>query len=355
MPAPAQAIKKAEDAKKLLEEHLASAENTNSSDVIIDDTGEPDPDTKSITDDESTLKPAGEETPPADPSVEMPPAEVSPDLESIMKQLKNEQQKYKTLQGMFDKEIKPLRVENETLRRQNLSLSELIATNQQEAAQKAEKEKESPQLDLAGNLTPEQVEDLTDMGYDPDGINIIGSVLLKALGEDRENLSNEITSLKSDVNQTREERFFAVLTEAVPDWEKINNDVDFFQSPGFLDEEAPYTGMKKRDILHAARDNLDSKTVINIFSEYKASKNNGVASTEPPAATNKPHVAPATGPSPTVQPGQATQDKKIWTIAEIHKYHDDVRKGKYKGKEALRDKLKADMFQAQFEGRISAT
>ena len=93
MPAPAQAIKKAEDAKKLLEEHLASAENTNSSDVIIDDTGEPDPDTKSITDDESTLKPAGEETPPADPSVEMPPAEVSPDLESIMKQLKNEQQK----------------------------------------------------------------------------------------------------------------------------------------------------------------------------------------------------------------------------------------------------------------------
>lgn len=277
------------------------------------------------------------------------PAPKAPEQPEGDKTEKTLEQKYKTLQGMYNAEVPRLHAEKRELSNRVQQLEQLIATMNAKPA---------PQQAPAQKLITEQ--DVEDYG---DSIE----VMRKVFREEMSSKDAEINELKHLVRQmqgtvvpqvhqlsqnyavSKEQRFWADLQTAVPDWQDINGSKEF---QAWLLEVDPLTGIPRQTYLDDAQRNLDSRRVANFFTAWKGMT--GV----PDARTHREvqqtselerQVAPGKGRTGGAKPqGEA----KTYTSEDIRKFFTDVQKGKYRGREAERDRLERDIFAAQREGRI---
>jgi hypothetical protein len=97
---------------------------------------------------------------------------------------------------------------------------------------------------------------------------------------------------------------------------------------------------------------MDARRVANFFAAWKGTTGGQDARIQresQPASELERQVAPGKGRSGGAKPqGEA----KSYTSEDIKKFFSDVQKGKYKGREAERDRIERDIFAAQREGRI---
>lgn len=147
---------------------------------------------------------------------------------------------------------------------------------------------------------------------------------------------------------TAEQQFWSDLTSYVPDWREVN-DNEAFQS--WLLEVDPLTGVNRQTHLEDAQRSLDAHRVSAFFRTWLESTGQATVaqSTPKPAAQLEKQVAPgrSRGAGTT-----ATKQPKTYTPDDIKKFFDEVRSGKYKGREQERDRIERDIFAAQREGRI---
>jgi len=151
---------------------------------------------------------------------------------------------------------------------------------------------------------------------------------------------------------TREEKFFAMLGEAVPDWEQVNANPGFHQ---WLLSADPLTGITRQTYLADAQSTFDANRTVSIFTAWKGASGTPVQQNikpQPSAAMSELERQVAPGRTLSATP-QSTSQAKQWTTGEIAKYYDDVRRGAFKGREAERQSLERDIFDAQREGRIT--
>ena len=283
---------------------------------------------------------SGQEQAPAPKAAEQP---ASDNTEKTL------EQKYKTLQGMYNAEVPRLHTEKRELGNRVQQLEQLITSMNATPAQE-----QAP----AQKLVTEQ--DMEDYG---DSIE----VMRRVFREEMSTKDGEINDLRGLVRQmqgtvvpqvqqlsqnyavSNEQRFWADLQTAVPDWQDTNASQEF---QSWLLEVDPLTGIPRQTYLDAAQRSMDARRVANFFSTWKGMTGGHDARTTrgtQSASELERQVAPGKGRSG----GNKLQgEAKTYTTEDIKQFFTDVQKGKYKGKETDRDRIERDIFAAQREGRI---
>jgi hypothetical protein len=228
-------------------------------------------------------------------------------------------------------------------------LEQLIGSLSQKPAQ--------PQAPAQKHITDQDIEDYGDSI----------DVMRKVFREEMTSKDAELNELKQLVRQmqgtvvpqvhqlsqnyavSNEQRFWADLQTTVPDWQDINASKEF---QSWLLEVDPLTGLARQTYLDDAQRQLDARRVANFFSAWKGTFGVPNARTEretQAASELERQVAPGKGRAGgTKVQGEA----RTYSTDDIKKFFSDVQKGKYRGKEAERDRIERDIFAAQREGRI---
>jgi chemotaxis protein histidine kinase CheA len=262
-------------------------------------------------------------------------------------------QKYKTLQGMYNAEVPRLHAQNKELNQRVQQMEQLLASlSAQQAA--------APQ-------TLAQVEKLvTDKDVEEYGESL--DVMRKVSREELGSVASRIAQLENMLKQIQttvvpqvqnvahkqavsaEQSFWADLTKAVPNWREVNDNQDF--QTWLLDVD-PLTGISRQTYLEDAQRSLDANRVSNFFRTWLE------ISGQATVAQNNGRAAVSSELEKQVTPGRsrnsgapAGNKAKVYTPSDITKFFNDVRSGKYRGREQERDRIERDIFAAQRENRI---
>lgn len=260
------------------------------------------------------------------------------------------EQRYRTLQGMYNADTARFRAENTQLSNRVAQLEQLLAT-----------------LSAPAPATHVQVERLvTDKDVEEYGDSI--EVMRRVTREEVSAANRRVAELEHMVRQmqtsvlprveqvaqrqamTAEQAFWSELTAEVPEWREINANQDFHK---WLLDVDPLTGLSRQTYLEDAQRNLDVRRVAAFFTAWEGSNGRPVAQPSRGVAESQldKQVVPGRSRGGNVP---STQTQKTYSQKDIAKFFDDVRRGAYRGKESERDRIERDIFAAQRENRIVA-
>lgn len=257
------------------------------------------------------------------------------------------EQKYKSLQGMFNAEVPRLNADNRELKAQVAQLQELVSSM-------TTKSKEPVNQDRPKYITDS---DIADYG---DSIEVMRRVFRDETAELtakiaeledqnlllRANVLPRVEQMATAQATRADQQFWDSLTAQVPNWMQINNSPDF---QSWLLEVDPMTGRTRQDFLVEAQSNLDSGRVAYFFQTWVGG-NGATADTKTRKSSSEleAQIAPGRSRSGAAPTGGAKQ----YTPQDIQKFFKDVSQGVYKGRDDERNRIEADIFAAQREGRI---
>jgi hypothetical protein len=262
------------------------------------------------------------------------------------------EQRYRTLQGMYNADTARLRAENKQLNDRLGQLEQLLSS--MSAAPPQEHNTSVERL-----ITEKDVEEYGDSievmrrvsREEAAAANRRIAELEHMLRQVQTNVLPRVEQVAHRQAVTTEQTFWSDLSAMVPGWRDTNADQNFHS---WLLEVDPMTGMTRQSHLEDAQRNFDARRVAAFFSTWQGMNGQNVAQPNRDAAASQlgKQVAPGRsrgGSAPT------TPTSKTYSTKDISKFFDDVRRGMYRGKEAERDRIERDIFAAQRENRIVAT
>ena len=295
-------------------------------------------------------EPVVQVVPPAD-SVEEPAPKLASDEQDANDQDETFEQKYKTLQGMYNAEIPRLNSQLQEMTQRGQQMEQLIATMQ--ATPAPTPEPTPPPVSL---LTEDEVEEYGE------SIDIMRKVSQEIAGKYEQQLTDmqakidqlqgtvmpRVEQLASQQAHSAEQSFWSDLANIVPDWQSINESEDF---KTWLLEVDPLSGLTRQTYLDDAQRNLDVKRVASFFTSWQSATGAVPAQPNRPASELEKQVSPGKGRSGAAA---KTSETKTYTPQDITKFFEKVRTGGFEGKEKERDAIERDIFAAQSEGRITS-
>lgn len=167
------------------------------------------------------------------------------------------------------------------------------------------------------------------------------------------------TSAASSVALSAREKMFATLDGAVSNWKEINVQPEFLN---WLAQEDTMSGETRHTLLTRAFERNEAARVQRFFTAYLSESNSGVESAKGGGVKPNPPGAPSVvTPSALVAPGrgraapvQIAPQQMEWTPSLIAAFYNDVRTGVFRNDPDERDRLEADIFAAQRDGRVVA-
>ena len=254
----------------------------------------------------------------------------------------NWQQKYKSLQGMYNADVPRLSSENRNLTSRVTQLEQLLSTMEKPTV------KESVQAEKL--ITPEDEKEYGD------SINIMRKAAreeiaqLKQQIQQIQNVVPQVQQVQTQQKKSSEQNFWNTIANEVPNWQDINKN-EAFQA--WLLEVDPLTGINRQTYLEDAQHNLDANRVVNFFRTWEGEF--GVAKTaQTDRKAQQSQLQKQVSPGKSRNNGTKTSGQtKTYTNADIKEFFSDVRKGKYKGRDDERGRIERDIFAAQQEGRIT--
>lgn len=251
--------------------------------------------------------------------------------------------RYKTLHGIFNREIPTLQQTVKDLTRR-LEQTELART-----------EADKPKPESAAHKPEADPKDVENFGSDL--VDMVQRVAERTFGGVAQRVDAEVskfaerlTALEQQlagttrsVAVTAEEKFFDKLGAKVPNWEAINTDPRFLE---WLQVVDPVYGIPRQVALSNAREQLDAARAINVFSAFL--EPNIPNSPTAPNPVDK-QVSPRTGaanPAP-VQPAQQHMTQK-----QISDFYNDMARRRYAGREAEAVEIERAINLAIAEGRV---
>lgn len=272
-------------------------------------------------------------------------------------------QKYRTLQGMYNAEVPRLHAQNRELTGRIQQMEQLLATLSQPAAP-ASAGAAAPAAPTTDRLVTDK--DVEEYGESIDMMRKVSREELASVQQRLGKIEGLLQQMQTKVlpqvqavvhrqAASAEQQFWADLTAAVPSWREVNDNQAF---QDWLLAVDPLTGITRQTYLEDAQRALDARRVSAFFRSWLEST--GQATVAQP--TGSAPVSPKSELERQVAPGRArsagapTADKgKVYTPSDIAKFFNDVRAGRYKGREQERDRIERDIFAAQRENRIQAT
>lgn len=298
---------------------------------------------------------------PTVPEVPVPPVVVTEPPPAGAPPAEDFEQKYKSLQGMFNAEVPKLNAalkerDDKLAQMENLMASlqtlpaatALPATVQISDAEKAEW---GDSIEMMRKVSKAELHPVfTEIANLKTALNNLATSLnTSVLPQVRHVAQQQVVSAT--------DQFWNNLQREVPNWQQTNNDPEF---QSWLLSVDDLTGHTRQSFLEQAQKALDVNRVIAFFRSYAAASGKTIPTATPllPAQPNgsaselELQLAPgrSRGGKPPVNP-----TAKTYTPADITKFYEDVRKGLYRGREAERNQTEADIFAANKENRIVAT
>lgn len=330
-------IRKQTEAVQELYKQLNVDDNTGEDQSSADGTATPDAPAadENTASNSATPAPAGEQKPGAEPHLE------------------DFAQKYKTLQGMYNAEVPRLHQQNREMTQRLQQMEQLLATMSQAPAASA-----TPQPVVDKFVTDKDVEEYGD------SIDMMRKVSREELSSVAQRLSQieqalrqmqtsvvpQVQAVAQRQHVSAEQQFWAELGSAVPTFRDVNAN-EAFQA--WLLEMDPLTGITRQTYLDDAQRALDARRVANIFRTWMEASGQAAVAQSPgkaPTAELERQVSP--GRSRSAGTPAAANQGKMYTPQDIQKFFNDVRAGKYKGREQERSRIERDIFAAQRENRI---
>lgn len=262
-------------------------------------------------------------------------------------------QKWRTLQGMYNAEVPRLHAQNRELNSRVQQMEQLLASLSQQSNHTAQQTQVAPlvtendvqeygeSLDVMRRVTREELYPVAQK------IAQLESVLRQL----QTNVVPQVHAVAQRQAMTAEQQFWSDLSSAVPNWRDTNDDHAFQQ---WLLEVDPLTGISRQTYLEDAQRNLDVRRVASFFQTWNelTGKVNVAQTTRRNASASEleRQVAPGRSKNTGVP---ANNNAKTYSPDDIKTFFNDVRSGKYRGREAERDRIERDIFAAQRDGRIT--
>lgn len=264
--------------------------------------------------------------PPAPPTPPAPPAPPAVDWE----------QRFKTVQGMYNAEVPSLKAQNRTMESDLTALKEQVRVLTQ-AAQAAKPPERTP-------VDPKDIESFgTEM---IEMVHRQAQAAHKALRDEfsaRINaLEEAVTGVSKKTTTTIENQFYASLRQMVPDWQQINADERWL---AWLSEVDPTFGLPRQAALDHAHQTSDAGRVAALFNQFKA------AHTPPKQESLESQVAPVSTGS-AAPPAAAPAAKPRLSQKFVQQFYTDLARDRYKGREAEAARIEQEINLAAAEGRI---
>ena len=299
---------------------------------------------------------ATSETPPADvveaKQPETKPVETKPAEQKAPKAEDDGlswEHRYKSMKGRYDRAELQLR----QLTEQVANLQNVIATMQTRPAQQ---ESTPTELQAERLITPQEEQD-----YGSEFLTVVGKKakeellpLVKQYEAKIGRLEEQLRGVGGYVQQDARTRMMATLEQHLPNLSEINTNSEFIR---WLQLPDPYSGAIRHDLLKEAYDRNDASRVLAFFRGFLAEEAATAPATteagrsEAPAKPSLEQFA-APGRAKTAAATSAPAEKPIFTRAQIAKFYADSAAGRYRGKEAEKDRIEAQIFDAEREGRI---
>jgi hypothetical protein len=164
------------------------------------------------------------------------------------------------------------------------------------------------------------------------------------------NVVPQVRAVAQRQHASAEQQFWSDLTAYVPQWREINDNTDF---QSWLLDVDPLTGAARQTYLDEAQRALDANRVSAFFQTWLDTSGQVFVPQSTPAVTNELEKQVAPGRS-RGSGAPSSKAAKNYSPDDIKSFFNDVRLGKYKGREPERDRIERDIFAAQREGRITA-
>ena len=262
------------------------------------------------------------------------------------------QQRYSTLQGMYNAEVPRMQ---QQLRDLSLQLQDAVA-------RLANAPKETPKP--ASQPTPKLGTDKDVETFGGDLIDLIrrqSADLVQAERDrvqvDMQKLQSENTDLKKQMGNVVERQgqstrvvYLGELAKQVPDWEALNTDQAFL---GWLAEVDPLSGIARQAYLNNAWEQFDVNRTAALFNAWKqATGHSTTAPKQTPQQELARQVAPGTSKS-SAPASPSNPSERIWTTKQIETFYTDVTKGLYAGaKKDEAARIEAEIDAAVATGRV---
>lgn len=274
--------------------------------------------------------------PPKKPEQTAPPGEQQPPVDW--------EQKYKVLKGKYDAEVNAdisalqerltaLEAQNADLQQKLMEATNTIATLNQLIANGATGQtlgdQQQPGQGAEGGQgqQPEaSIQPLKEEDFEPYGEELVQLARnFNALVNENQKLRDVVSTMYQDRQHTAEERFWNGLKEAVPDWEKLNNDPGFLR---WLNDIDMASGQTRKELLDRHFYNLNPAGVAYFFNAYKQEAGLATSSQQQrpqQPAQEQPVVMPDTGGA---APPPPEQGNITVTREQMAKAAEDYSKGK---------------------------
>lgn len=255
--------------------------------------------------------------------------------------------RYKSMKGRFDRSQDQIR----SLSEQIQSLQNVMATMQATSAPTAgEAEAAIERL-----ITPEEEND-----YGSEFLKVVGKKareellpMIKQYEAKIAQLEGQLQGVGGKIAHDARQQMLSSLDEKIPNWRDINREETFLQ---WLQLPDTYSGAIRHELLKAAYERNDAPRVAAFFTGFLAEEAAvapamGETGRSTPAKPSLDQFA-APGRAKSAAATTAPAEKPSFTRAQIAKFYADAASGKFRGREAERDRLEKQIFDAQREGRI---
>lgn len=259
--------------------------------------------------------------------------------------------RYKSMKGRYDRAETQIRA----LSDQISGLQNVIATLQTAPINTSMDDAEYSTSRL---ITPEEEKD-----YGSEFLTVVGKKAKEELSPEVAQLRKEIAGLKSQLNGVgnyvagnARERMETMMNERLPNWQEVNVNQEFLN---WLKLPDPYSGAIRHELLKAAYERNDAPRVLAFFKGFLAEEAATTPAERGPDIPDGASVQEKVSLESLAAPGRAKTaaasapaEKPYFTRAQISKFYADSASGRYRGKEAEKDRIERQIFEAEREGRI---
>lgn len=265
-------------------------------------------------------------------------------------------QKYRTLQGMYNAEVPRLHQQNREMSQRVQQMEQLLAALSAQQTTAQAQQSVSPTADkLVTDKDVEEYGESIDMMRKVSREELIPVAqrlghIEQMLRQMQTNVVPQVQAVAHRQQMNAEQQFWADLSTNVPNFRQINDNQEF---QSWLLQADPLTGITRQTYLDDAQRALDARRVGNFFRTWLESTGQASVAQSKGSDTNSElerQVSP--GRSRSAGTPAATKQGKTYTPQDIQKFFNDVRSGKYKGREQERSRIERDIFAAQRENRI---
>lgn len=254
----------------------------------------------------------------------------------------NWEQKFRTMQGMYNAEVPQLRTQVKTYESEMTALKEQVRALTVAVQSKPTEQQAQPDprdVESFGADMIEMVQRYATKTYE--AMRAEFASFADQLDRRLKAVEETVTGVSKKADTTMEAQFYATLNRLVPDWEQINKDATFL---AWLGEADPVYRVPRQAALDAAHQRGDVEGVAAVFNTFKASR------PSKPSAALASQVSPGTsgGAAAPTAPGA----KPMIAQKFVQQFFSDQAKGRYRGREEEAARIEAEINQAAAEGRI---